>query len=252
MSENQTIRLDKFLSGNGFVSRRGVKQFLKSEIVTVNGKRAKESGIRIDPLKDNILVNNKTVNQEQFVYYLLNKPKGVVSTASDELGRKNVIDLVNSRKRIYPVGRLDKDTHGLILLTNDGELTHKLTHPKFHVSKVYKLTLKGNPTEQKIEKLRNGIILSDGITQPAKVKVLKRNEGETILEMEIFEGRYRQIRRMCEAIFLDLIDLQRIKFGPISDMKLIQGKYRELSGKEIAALKSSVGTEGFEPPTSSM
>jgi 23S rRNA pseudouridine2605 synthase len=206
----------------------------------VNGKKASESGIRINPQTDDVRVNNQKIKQKGFVYFLLNKPKGVISTASDEFDRENVTDLVDTDQRVYPVGRLDKDTHGLILLTNDGELTHKLTHPKYHVPKVYRLVLAGHPTENKLEKLRNGIILTDGITLPAKVKVIKQKEKQTEVEMEIFEGRYRQIRRMCDAIFLPLMDLERIKFGPIGISGLKEGSYRKLTEGEIEMLKKAV------------
>lgn len=237
--EEKNIRLDKFLSNNGYVSRRGVKQFLKSNNLTINGKRVRESGVRIDPSKDKILINNQSFKNTEFVYFLLNKPKGIVSTASDEFGRKNVTELIDTDKRIYPVGRLDKNTHGLIILTNDGELTQKLTHPSFHVSKKYILQIRGKVSDEKIKKLEKGVMISDGITSQANVKRLKEQESSTILEMEIFEGRYRQIRRMCDAIYLDLLDLKRIKFGPIKDEKLKEGKYRKLTKKEIELLRKA-------------
>lgn len=234
-----TQRLDKFLSNSGYASRRSIKKFLRENTVTINGERARESGLRINVSKDDIRINNQKIKREGFVYYLLNKPKGIVSTSADEFDRKNVVDLVDTDVRVYPVGRLDKDTHGLILLTNDGELTHKLTHPKFHVPKTYLLKIEGKVSEGKLEKLRNGIILSDGLTNPAKVKVKKETPNTTELEMEIYEGRYRQIRRMCEAIHLNLIDLQRIKFGPIKIDKLRLEHYRELTESEIDSLKKA-------------
>lgn len=236
---SKTIRLDKFLANNGYESRRGIKNLLKYQTVTVNGKRVTESGTRIDPEKDEIRINNQKIKFTKFVYYLLNKPKGIISTSSDEFDRDNVTHLVPNTFRVYPVGRLDKDTHGLILLTNDGELTHKLTHPKFHVSKKYVLEIAKNVSEEKIAKLSKGIILSDGITKPANVKKIKQTETSTILEMEIFEGRYRQIRRMCEAIFLPLIDLKRIQFGSIKIGDLKEGKYRALTESEIKGLRNA-------------
>lgn len=240
--EKNTIRLDKFLANAGIASRRGIKPFLKQNAVTVNGKRVRESGERVIPDKDEIRINGEKIKSEKFVYYLLNKPIGIISTSSDEYGRENVIDLIEAKTRVYPVGRLDKDTHGAILLTNDGELTHKLTHPKFHVPKTYHLKIKGSISAEKIKKLKDGVILSDGITAPAKVKVVKTNPNFTILEMEIFEGRYRQIRRMCEVIYLNLQDLRRIRFGPIELGRLGEGSYRELTGDEINNLKIAVGS----------
>lgn len=239
-TQSNTQRLDKFLANNGVASRRGIKQFLKIETVTVNGSRVRESGTRIDISKDDVRINGKKLKQSSAVYFLLNKPKGIISTSSDEYDRTNVTDLINTPHRIYPVGRLDKDTHGLILLTNDGQLTHKSTHPKFHVPKKYLLTIQGNVSEEKMNKLRNGIILSDGITLPAKVKLIKQKEKLTYLEMEIYEGRYRQIRRMCQAIFLELTDLKRIQFGPIRIGSLREGDYRELTSLEIEQLKNAV------------
>ena len=232
----KTQRLDKFLANAGIASRRSIKTLLKENEVTVNGKRVKENGTRIVPQKDDIKVNGKKIKQDDFVYYLLNKPIGVISTSSDELGRDNVTDLVDRHIRVYPVGRLDKDTHGAILLTNDGDLTHKLTHPKFHVPKKYLLKIEGNISDDKIQRLRNGVTLTDGITASAKV----RKASEYSFEMEIFEGRYRQIRRMCEALFINLVDLQRTDFGPIKLAGLKKGKYRELTKLEIEKLKQAV------------
>lgn len=234
-----TIRLDKFLANNGYSSRRGIKNLLKNEEVTVNGKRVRESGTRLDPVNDDVRINKQKVKRTSFVYYLLNKPKGIISTSSDEFDRENVTDMVPATQRVYPVGRLDKETHGLILLTNDGELTHKLTHPKFHVPKKYLLEIRGLVSDEKIAKLQNGVILSDGITQPANVKRVKEREKSTVLEMEIFEGRYRQIRRMCDAIFLDLIDLTRIQFGHIKIGTLKEGKYRNLTDTEVEGLRKA-------------
>jgi pseudouridine synthase len=234
--EQKTQRLDKFLSNVGIASRRGIKTLLKENEVTLNGKRVTENGTRIIPQKDEIKINGKKIKKDTFVYYLLNKPIGVISTSSDEYGRQNVIDLVDADIRVNPVGRLDKDTHGAILLTNDGELTHKLTHPKYHVPKKYLLKIGGNISEEKIQKLRDGITLNDGITAPAKVKKIYDNA----LEMEIFEGRYRKIRRMCEAIFINLLDLQRTDFGPIKLGNLKKGQHRELTKEEVSKLKESV------------
>ena len=237
MNEMQSVRLNKYLANLGVCARRDVKQLLKSQIVTVNGERAKEPGLRIDPAKDSILLNGRKLKAPQFVYYLVNKPKGVVSTTADEYGRKNVISLIPTQERIYPVGRLDKDTTGLLLLTNDGELTNLLIHPRYHVDKTYRLTIAGKVNDAQLRALRNGVLLDDGITASAKVLVSKILPTLTVLEMTIHEGRNRQIRRMCETVGISLLELQRIKFGPLEIGNLKEGKFRELSRNEVQGLK---------------
>lgn len=168
---------------------------------------------------------------------MLNKPKGIISTTSDEFDRKNVTSLIPTRERIYPVGRLDKDTTGLILLTNDGDLTNKLIHPRYHIFKIYHLTVEGVVNPAQLKALRTGVLLDDGITAPAQVKIFKQRRSITELEITLHEGKNRQIRRMCETVDLHLIDLKRIQFGPIKIDKLGKGQYRELTQNEIEVLK---------------
>lgn len=235
----ETIRLNKYLANLGICSRRDVKQLLKTQIVTVNNQRVNEAGIRIDPHKDAIRLNGEKIKPPDTVYYLLNKPKGVVSTTADEYERKNVASLIPTTARIYPVGRLDKDTTGLIILTNDGALTNLLTHPRYHVDKVYRLTIKGTVDKSQLTALRNGVLLEDGITSPAEVSLLTTNNSVSLLEMTIHEGRNRQIRRMCETVGISLVDLQRVAFGPIKIGNLGIGKFRELTKKEVQALKNA-------------
>jgi 23S rRNA pseudouridine2605 synthase len=232
-----TQRLNKYLANLGICSRRNVNSFLKVNNVTVNGQRIIEQGFRIDPKTDTILLNNKKIVPPKFVYYLLNKPKGVVSTTADEFGRKNVISLISTRERIYPVGRLDKDTTGLLLLTNDGELTNRLIHPKYHVDKIYSLTIQGKATTVQLTALRTGVLLDDGITAPAKISILHSNSGTSEFTMTIHEGRNRQIRRMCETVGIHLLALKRISFGPINLGNIKNGTYRSLTRKEIEKLK---------------
>ncbi len=234
------VRLDSYLAHLGVASRRGIADALKRKTVTVNDVRILEPGVRVDPAKDRILVDGRVLSKPKFLYYLVNKPVGIVSTVMDEKHRKSVRSLVPKPGRIYPVGRLDKDTSGLIILTNDGELTNKLTHPRFHVAKTYRLTIKGLLFAEKLEKLRTGVRLDDGMTLPARVVVKKDTKAETIADMTITEGRNRQIRRMCEMLRIPLISLQRVQFGPIALDKLPEGKYRELSRKEVEALYASV------------
>lgn len=235
--ENITIRLNKYLANLGVASRREIKLLLKQQIVTVNGQRIKESGFRIDPKLDDIRLNGKKILPPTLVYYLLNKPKGIVSTTADEFGRKNVTSLIPTKVRIYPVGRLDKDTTGLIILTNDGELTNLLIHPKYHVDKVYRLRIEGNIDQAQLNALRHGVLLDDGITYPAKVTILKTANRVTFLEMTIHEGRNRQIRRMCETVGVKLLELARIKFGPINIGNLREGQFRRLTESEVSSLK---------------
>lgn len=237
--EDNTIRLNKYLANIGICSRRDVKQLLKLQTVTVNDKRVRESGTRIDPQKDDIRINGNKIKPPKLVYYLLNKPKGIVSTTADEYGRKNVISLIPEKQRIYPVGRLDKDTTGLIILTNDGELTNLLTHPRYHVFKVYRLMIEGWIDKPQLNALRNGVLLDDGITSPAQVKILKEKPGVTYLEITLHEGKYRQIRRMCETVGIKLLELQRIKFGPIEKGALGIGQFRELTNSEIQSLRNA-------------
>lgn len=234
---DETQRLNKYLANFGICSRRNVEGFLKENTVTINGQRVTEPGFRIDPQTDDIRLNGNEMRKPKFVYYLLNKPKGVVSTTADEYGRKNVVSLISTKERIYPVGRLDKDTTGLLLLTNDGELTNHLIHPKYHVDKIYHLKIQGQVNSAQLKALRNGVLLEDGITASAKVSVLKITNGILELGMTIYEGRNRQIRRMCKTVGIHLLELQRKKFGPIDLGNLKEGEYRKLSEKEIELLK---------------
>lgn len=235
----QTERLDKFISNRGVTSRRSIKKLLKISEVTVNGKRVTESGTRISPTQDMVLINGKKIGESKLVYFLLNKPVGIVSTVSDEYGRENVVSLVETPVRVFPVGRLDKDTSGLILLTNDGELTHKLTHPKFHVPKTYHLQIRGKLTGPQKKAFQKGVLLSDGITQPAGVSIIEEGK-QSLVEVVLHEGRYRQIRRMCETVGIQLLHLERVAFGPLKLEDLDSGGYRELTEEEVNLLKQAV------------
>lgn len=236
-TEQTTIRLNKYLAHHGISARRDIKDVLKAHTVTVNGKKVTEPGIRIDPRKDIVLFDGKKLIMPAFVYYLLNKPRNVVSTVSDEFGRKTVVSLIPTKERLYPVGRLDQNTTGLILLTNDGDLANYLTHPRYHIAKTYRLVIKKNVSEEKLEKFRTGVLLEDGTTAPAQARIVKKDEGKTIIEVVIHEGKKRQIRRMCEALHMDLLELQRIALGPLIIGNLKLGEWRELTSEEVARLK---------------
>ena len=237
--KDSTIRLDKYLAINGLVARRGVQDFLLQNTVLINGKKATEHGQRVNPEIDEILINNKKIIKPAFQYILLNKPKGVVTTVSDERKRPTVTSLIKSKERVYPVGRLDQDSRGLILLTNDGDLTYHLTHPKFHIPKTYIVTVAGKVTKDKLMRLRKGIRLVEGMTSKAEVEIIQELERATVLSIVLHEGWKRQIRRMCEAIKCPVIDLQRVSIGSLEIRNLEEGKYRELDQKELQDLKSS-------------
>jgi 23S rRNA pseudouridine2605 synthase len=233
-------RLDKYLSHVGYATRAKMRIFLKENVVTVNGEEVFDPSIKIDPEKDKVTINDDLLPlHQEFEYYILNKPKNVISTTNDELGRETVVDLVEASKQVFPVGRLDKDTTGLVLLTNDGPLTHKLIHPMYHVPKTYMLTIAGEVIEKEIKFFEKGVMLKEGKTLPAQAKIIQKTDEHTIVEAILHEGRFQQIRRMCYALHWDLIDLQRIAFGPITIGTLQEGESRKLTKEEVETLKTS-------------
>lgn len=236
------IRLDKYLANCGISSRRKIRDLVKKGLVLINGQKALESGQRIDPDLDKVVVEGKEVKKgSNFVYYVLNKPLGVVSTTSDENGKETVISLVESPIRLYPVGRLDSDSIGLILLTNDGELTHKLTHPRFHVAKTYEVVVVGKVSKDQIKSLQEGVSLKDGITAPAQVEIIEEFRATTKLKFILNEGKNRQIRRMAGKVDLEVLELKRVGIGEIKIESLGIGESRKLKDKEVESLKKAVG-----------
>lgn len=236
-------RLQKFLAQAGVASRRKSEEIILEGRVKVNGKIVKELGVKVDPNKDQITVDGKPIKQpEKKVYLMINKPRGYVSTVEDEKGRKTVLDLLdNVKERVYPVGRLDYDSEGLLLLTNDGELTYALTHPKHEIGKTYRVRVKGIPSVEKLEHLARGVELEDGVTAPARVFLTHVLNGNALLEITIHEGRNRQVRRMCEKIGHPVIRLVRTHVGPLEMRKLGSGEVRTLSIRELNAIKSAAG-----------
>lgn len=234
-------RLQKYLAQAGIASRRKCEEIILAGRVEVNHIKISELGFKIDPLKDKVKVDGKLIKgKEDRVYYLLNKPKGVVSTVKDPQGRKKVTDLIGTKERIYPVGRLDSDTEGLILLTNDGVLTNALTHPSFEINKTYLALVKGRPSEKDINLLRKGIPLEDGMTAPAVVEPVKNIKQNALIKITIHEGRNRQVRRMFEYVGSKVIELKRIKFCFLTLQGLKVGEYRKLSKEEVLRLKKIV------------
>lgn len=231
------IRLNKYLASVGIASRRKVDELIEAGKVRVNSQKA-QLGQQVEPERDEIVVSGRKIGKrENLVYIILNKPKGVTSTVSDEHAQKTVLDLVKVKERVFPVGRLDVLSEGLILLTNDGELAQKLTHPKFHVAKRYEVLISGSVSAGKLEKLRGGVVLDDGVTAPADVKVLHKSHN-TLLEMVLYEGKKREIRRMTAAIFLHLLNLKRVAIGTVELEDLKSGEWRKLSPSEVEKLKA--------------
>ena len=232
------IRLQKVLAQAGLGSRRVCEDLIERRRVRVNGEIA-DLGRRVHPEVDVVEVDGAQIGvRPGLVHYLLNKPAGVITTASDTHGRPTVVELVPAEPRVFPVGRLDGDTEGLLLLTNDGDLAHRLTHPSYGVDKEYLVEVEGNPHRGVVRRLREGVELDDGITAPAKVAVL----GDHLLRITIHEGRNRQVRRMCEAVGTPVVRLVRTRIGPLSDRTLAPGEWRALTQDEVRALeRATVG-----------
>jgi len=232
------MRLAKFLAHAGVASRRGAEQLIAEGRVTVDGDTVTDPARDVDVHNAVAFDGERVKGAEPRVVYALHKPAGVVSTVSDTHGRRTVVDLVNSDRRLYPVGRLDADSTGLILLTNDGELANRLTHPRYEVPKTYRATLAGPAiTDRALRALREGVELDDGRTAPARVRRLTPHQ----LELTIHEGRNRQVRRMCEAVGRPVRQLVRIRFGPLELGDLRPGKARRLTAAELQALARASG-----------
>lgn len=237
-NSKDTIRLDHYIANQGLASRRKVTNFLHSHQVKISGQRAKEPGLRFNPQTDTLTINDKPLTAAEKIYYLINKPIGVVSTVTDENNRPTVVSLVKSSVPIYPVGRLDLDSHGLMLLTNDGDLAYHLTHPKYHIPKLYKVAVTGKVNYKQLTLLRHGVRLKDGKTQPAQVEKLSDSDKKTVLQITLYEGRHQQIRRMCKAVNLRVIDLKRTQIGPLTLGSLKPGESRLLTTNEVELVNS--------------
>ena len=240
-------RLQKALARAGVASRRAAEAMIVAGRVRVNDKVVTELGTKINPGKDDVRVDGRKVEvtspeKQERVYFILNKPPGFLTTTKDDRGRKTVMDLVvgASQARIYPVGRLDFDAEGVLLLTNDGELANLLTHPRYHVPKTYLAKVKGVPSEEKLNKLRRGIYLEDGPTKPAHVEVEEKMKANTWVEITVTEGRNRLIKRMFWRIQHPVLKLVRTKFGALDRDGLRLGEYRELSRKELEQLRDFI------------
>jgi 23S rRNA pseudouridine2605 synthase len=236
-------RLQKVLAQAGLGSRRACEVLIAGGRVRVNGQVA-TLGDRADPEVDEVEVDGALVGvRPGLVHYLLNKPAGVVTTASDPQGRATVVGLVPAEPRVFPVGRLDADTEGLLLLTNDGDLAHRLTHPSFGIDKEYLVEVEGTPARGVVRRLRDGVELEDGVTAPAKVAAV----GANLLRITIHEGRKRQVRRMCDAVGHPVRRLVRVRIGPVSDRRLAPGEWRPLRQYEVRALERAAAGKPRPP-----
>lgn len=231
-------RLQKYMASCGVDSRRHCEEIIKAGRVKVNGQVIMELGTKIDTDLDKITVDSKVINKEEKkVFYALHKPCGYICSVADEKGRATILDLMPKEYRIFPIGRLDYDSSGLILLTNDGDTYNKVIHPRENIDKVYEVLVDGQIAPNEISKLQEGIDIGDYITKPAKVSVLSTWQNKTLITVTIHEGKNRQIRRMLEAISHEVLGLKRIKIGKIELGDLKEGEYRELKDFEIKYLK---------------
>jgi 23S rRNA pseudouridine2605 synthase len=235
------VRLQKILSQAGVDSRRNCEQLILDGEVRVNGKVVDTLPAFAEPDSDTITVHGRRIGATRRVYYLLNKPRGVICTNSDPQGRRRAIDLVPSKERVFCVGRLDVDSAGLIIITNDSELTNRLTHPRYELAKTYRVDVTGQLTGQAIEKLKKGVWLSEGKTGRAAVKVLRRGRNMSTLEVVIRQGLNRQVRRMLARVGLGVKSLTRTKIGKVDLRGVGVGKYRQLTGSEVAWLEKVTG-----------
>ena len=233
-------RLQKVLAQAGVASRRKCEELIVAGRGRVNGKTVTTLGVKVDPASDVITVDGKPISKENKVYLMFHKPKGVITSVADPQGRKVVTDFLRGvKERVYPVGRLDYDTEGLLLLTNDGEWANLLAHPRHHVPKTYHVYLNSIPHDTLLDKLREGIELEDGMTAPADVEYVDvdPDAGTSVIEITIYEGRNRQVRRMFEAIRCPVARLKRVRYGTLLLGGLPRGKYRRLAPEEVNELR---------------
>jgi pseudouridine synthase len=246
MNQMQAERLQKILSQAGITSRRKAEKLILQGRVSVNGRVVRELGTKAVLGEDEICLDGKAIEPEtEKVVVALFKPRNCVTTLHDPQGRSTVADLVQSISvRVYPVGRLDYDAEGLLLMTNDGELAHRLQHPRYKVAKTYLVKIRGHPLEEALSQLQQGITLEDGITAPAELHVLEDDDKATWLSLTLREGRNHQVKRMCAAVGCPVLKLRRTQIGPIDLGNLRPGSSRRLNAREVRALREAVGLDG--------
>lgn len=239
MKKNELVRLQKMLADCGVASRRKSEQLIADGQVKVNGKTA-QIGDKVDPYKDKVFVAGKRITaaaKKKYRYIMLHKPRGYITTMDDEMGRKCVAELVaDIDDRIYPVGRLDRESEGMLLMTNDGTFANTVTHPKKHIYKIYRVTVRPGITEEQIIKFETGMEIDGYKTAPAEVRVVTKEEGRAVLEIVLREGRNRQIRKMCEQLGIEVARLKRVAIGQVKLGMLQPGKWRDLTPEEVKKL----------------
>lgn len=249
MAEQGKVRIQKALSDCGYTSRRNAEELVRQGRIKINGRKA-EIGAAVNPNRDIITVDGERVytgGKKTRVYIALNKPRGYVTSLKDELGRKTVDELVaDVGTRVYPVGRLDKNSEGLLIMTNDGQFANFMMHPKYKVEKVYRVTVKNSVTDEQVTDLASGVVIDDRRTEPCEVIVLEKANERSVMQITLREGRNRQIRKMCESVGLTVSRLKRISVGPVRLGVLQPGEYRYLTAREIELLTSRFATQSSQ------
>lgn len=242
----EKIRLQKIISESGYCSRRTAEALIADNRVKVNGHPTK-LGDKALPFKDIITVDNDRIlvdKKKQYIYLMLNKPRGFVTTMDDEMDRRVVTDLlVGVKERVYPIGRLDRNSEGLLLFTNDGSFSNNIMHPSKHITKTYRVTVHPDITDDQLIRLSEGVLIDEKRTMPATVNVLSKESGRVVIQIVIREGRNRQVRRMCETVGLEVVRLKRTGVGPLKLGMLKPGAWRLLTSEEIRSIKNAVGKE---------
>jgi len=234
-------RLSKLIADAGIASRRKAADLIRAGRVRVDGEAVTEPGRLVDPETQRVEVDGRPIALQPKLYILLNKPRGPISAAADDRGRRTVLDILpHMEARLYPAGRLDADTEGLLLITNDGDLTYRLTHPRFGIEKVYEAEVKGRPSRDDLATLEKGIVLEEGPTGPAHTKLLRAGRNSSLVEVAVHAGRKRMVRRMLEAVGHPVTALRRTRIGPLTLGRLPPGQWRPLTSAEITTLKSAV------------
>ncbi|MEG2295314.1 MAG: pseudouridine synthase [Oscillospiraceae bacterium] len=251
--QNGGIRIQKVLSDNGLLSRRKAEEYIKKGKIQVNGRKA-IIGQKMNPSKDTIHIDNELITlqkRKNNIYVLLHKPRGFVTTLSDELGRRCITDLIKQvPEKVYPVGRLDRESEGLLILTNDGEFANYIMHPRHHIPKTYRVTVRPGITDETAALLSAGVMIDNAITMPSQVLILSKEPGRVVLQITIYEGRNRQIRKMCESVGLEVARLKRVSVGPVKLGMLQPGEWRMLTPTEVGAVRNAVKEENIPNPNS--